>query len=125
MSYIRSSLQPRDCRMMSHVNPYLSYLLPLLLTYLIYSCCSCEASFLFCQFFLFSFRCRLNAYISRISPLFVYHFFRYPVRDDSIVSIDVKGKHPLPLPEAQSTLALPQELMNDMICIWDFLNNFR
>ena len=54
-----------------------------------------------------------------------HHFFRYPVRDDSIVSIDVKGKHPLPLPEAQSTLALPQELMNDMICIWDFLNNFR
>ena len=52
-------------------------------------------------------------------------FFRYPVRDDLIVSTDAKGKQPLPLPEAQATLALPHELMNDAIFTWDFLNNFR
>ena len=47
------------------------------------------------------------------------------MRDDLIVSLDVKGKQPQPLPEALVALSLPDELTNDAIRIWDFLNNFR
>jgi hypothetical protein len=52
-------------------------------------------------------------------------FYRYPVKDDLIVSVDVKGKQPLPLPEALVALSLPEELMSDAIRVWDFLNTFR
>jgi hypothetical protein len=51
--------------------------------------------------------------------------YRYPVRDDLVVSTDVKGKQPQPLPEAKTALALPEGLLNDTIKVWDFLNNFR
>lgn len=47
------------------------------------------------------------------------------MRDDLVVSTDVKGKQPQPLPEAKTALSLPEELLNDTIKVWDFLNNFR
>lgn len=47
------------------------------------------------------------------------------MRDDLVVSTDVKGKQPQPLPEAKTALSLPEDLLNDTIKVWDFLNNFR
>ena len=47
------------------------------------------------------------------------------MRDDLIVSVDVKGKQPQPLPDAQASLPIHLDLMDDAIKVWDFLNNFR
>lgn len=54
-----------------------------------------------------------------------FHVFRFPVRDDLIVSVDVKGKQPQPLPDAQASLSIHSDFMDDAIKVWDFLNNFR
>lgn len=79
----------------------------------------------------------IKAYLNEIAVLHQLHCIslrsnhklnvksRYPVRDDLIVSTDVKGKQPQPLPEARTALALPEDLLNDTIKVWDFLNNFR
>ena len=60
-----------------------------------------------------------------INAFTLFCIFRFPVRDDLIVSVDVKGKQPQPLPDAQASLSIHSDFMDDAIKVWDFLNNFR
>ena len=55
----------------------------------------------------------------------IFCFYRFPVRDDLILSVDVKGKQPQPLPDAQASLSIHSDFVDDAIKVWDFLNNFR
>ena len=50
---------------------------------------------------------------------------KFPIKDELVVSTDVHGNLPIPLPEAPTTLALAAELAGDAIRVWDFLNTFR
>ena len=50
---------------------------------------------------------------------------KFPIKDELVVSTDVHGNLPTPLPEAPATLALASELAGDAIRVWDFLNTFR
>ena len=50
---------------------------------------------------------------------------KFPIKDELVVSTDVHGNLPTPLPEAPTTLALATELAGDAIRVWDFLNTFR
>ena len=49
---------------------------------------------------------------------------KFPVRDELVTVIDIRGKPPLPLPAATNKLAVEDDIASDALMVWDCLHMF-
>jgi len=50
---------------------------------------------------------------------------KFPLPDELIPVIDHRGKRPVPLPESITRLNISEEIVSDVLVVWDFLFMFR
>jgi hypothetical protein len=50
---------------------------------------------------------------------------KFPIRDELLLTMELKGGALRPLPPVNGQLNIPKELVTDTLTIWDFVTTFR